>query len=363
MWTYILKRLLLMIPTLFGIVLVTFIVLQLVPGGPVERMMAQLRAGTRGRESGAASLALHADQRARTEIQQEQVEYFQKLYGFDKPVHVQFGTWLVRLFTFDFGESYYRHKKVVDLVLEKLPVSVSLGAWSFVLTYLTCIPLGIRKAVQHGSRFDAITSMLILFGYSIPGFVLGIFLIVLFGGGSFWTVFPLRGLTSDGFADFPWWQKVLDYLWHLVLPLTCEVIGSFAVLTLLTKNSFLDEIHRQYVQTARARGLSPRRVLFKHVFRNAISRSFSASQAVFSRSFSPAACSSRRYFPSTVSAYCPTNPSSAAIIRWSWQRCFSSPCWLWWATYCPICLSFWPIRALALKARRGSHDLHSAHER
>ena len=270
MWTYILKRLLLMIPTLLGIVLVTFIVLQLVPGGPVERMIAQLRAGTRGRESGAASLTLHADQRTRTEIQQEQVEYFHKLYGFDKPVYVQFGTWLVRLFTFDFGESYYRHQKVVDLVLEKLPVSISLGAWSFLLTYLTCIPLGIRKAVQHGSRFDAITSMLILFGYSIPGFVLGIFLIVLFGGGSFWSVFPLRGLTSDGFANFPWWHKVLDYLWHLVLPLTCEVIGSFAVLTLLTKNSFLDEIHRQYVQTARARGLSPRRVLFKHVFRNAI---------------------------------------------------------------------------------------------
>jgi microcin C transport system permease protein len=269
MWTYILKRLLLMIPTLFGIVLVTFIVLQLVPGGPVERMIAQLRASARGRESGAA-LALHTDQQTRTAIQQEQVEYFQKLYGFDKPVYVQFGTWLVRLFTFDFGESYYRHKKVVDLVLEKLPVSISLGAWSFLLTYLTCIPLGIRKAVQHGSRFDAITSMLILVGYSIPGFVLGIFLIVLFGGGSFWSVFPLRGLTSDGFAAFPWWHKVLDYLWHLVLPLTCEVLGSFAVLTLLTKNSFLDEIHRQYVQTARARGLSPRRVLFKHVFRNAI---------------------------------------------------------------------------------------------
>jgi len=269
MWTYILKRLLLMIPTLFGIVLVTFIVLQLVPGGPVERMIAHLRASTRGRESGAA-LALHTDQRTRTEIQQEQVEYFQKLYGFDKPVYVQFGTWLVRLFTFDFGESYYRHKKVVDLVLEKLPVSISLGAWSFVLTYLTCIPLGIRKAVQHGSRFDAVTSMLILVGYSIPGFVLGIFLIVLFGGGSFWSVFPLRGLTSDGFAAFSWWHKGLDYLWHLVLPLTCEVIGSFAVLTLLTKNSFLDEIHRQYVQTARARGLSLRRVLFKHVFRNAI---------------------------------------------------------------------------------------------
>jgi microcin C transport system permease protein len=176
----------------------------------------------------------------------------------------------VRLFTFDFGESYYRHQKVVDLVLEKLPVSISLGAWSFVLTYLTCIPLGIRKAVRHGSRFDAISSMLILVGYSIPGFVLGIFLIVLFGGGSFWSVFPLRGLTSDGFSELLWWQKVGDYLWHLVLPLTCEVIGGFAVLTLLTKNAFLEEIHRQYVQTARARGLSQRRVLFKHVFRNAI---------------------------------------------------------------------------------------------
>ena len=186
MWVYIFKRLLLMIPTLFGIVLITFVVLQLVPGGPVERMIAQLRASTRSGEGGAASRAVHVDQRARAEIKQEQIEYFQKLYGFDKPMYVQFGTWLVRLFTFDFGESYYRHKKVVALVLEKLPVSISLGAWSFVLTYLTCIPLGIRKAVQHGSRFDAVTSMLILVGYSIPGFVLGIFLIVLFGGGSFW---------------------------------------------------------------------------------------------------------------------------------------------------------------------------------
>lgn len=270
MWTYILKRLLLMIPTLFGIVLITFVVLQLVPGGPVERMIAQLRASTRSGEGGAPSPGVHGGQRLRAAIKQEQIEYFQKLYGFDKPVYVQFGTWLVRLFTFDFGESYYRHKKVIDLVMEKFPVSISLGAWSFLLTYLTCIPLGIHKAVRHGSRFDAITSMLILVGYSIPGFVLGIFLIVLFGGGSFWSVFPLRGLTSDGFAELFWWQKILDYLWHLVLPLTCEVIGGFAVLTLLTKNAFLEEIHRQYVQTARARGLSQRRVLFKHVFRNAI---------------------------------------------------------------------------------------------
>ncbi|MBM3222265.1 MAG: ABC transporter permease subunit [Candidatus Tectomicrobia bacterium] len=270
MWAYILKRLLLMIPTLCGIVLVTFIVLQLVPGGPVERMIAQLRTGTRAGEGGAAGFAVQGDQRQRTAIQQEQIEYFQKLYGFDQPLHVQLGTWMIRLFTFDFGESYYRHTQVVDLVIDKLPVSISLGAWSFLITYLACIPLGIRKAVRHGSRFDALTSMLILVGYSIPGFVLGIFLIVLFGGGSFWSVFPLRGLTSDGFAELTWWRQILDYLWHLVLPLTCEVIGSFAVLTLLTKNSFLDEIHRQYVQTARAKGLSPRRVLFKHVFRNAI---------------------------------------------------------------------------------------------
>ncbi|MGE3539864.1 MAG: ABC transporter permease subunit [Candidatus Tectimicrobiota bacterium] len=269
MWPYILKRLLLMIPTLLGIVLISFLVLQLVPGGPVERMIAQLRSQRSG-ESGAGHLGTQADVRSRTEVKQEQREYFQRLYGFDKPVYVQFLNWLVRLFTFDFGESYYRQARVVDLVIEKLPVSVSLGAWSFLLTYLGCIPLGIRKAVRDGSRFDALTSVCILIGYSIPGFVLGIFLLVLFGGGSFWSIFPLRGLTSDGFADLPWWQQILDYLWHLVLPLSCEVIGSFAVLTLLTKNSFLEQLHRQYVLTARARGLSARRVLFKHVFRNAM---------------------------------------------------------------------------------------------
>ena len=269
MWLYILKRMLLMVPTLLGIVLVSFLVLQLVPGGPVERMLAQLRTQRSG-ESGAGNLSARTDPRSRTAIQQEQRAYLQRLYGFDKPIPVQFLNWLVRLFTFDFGESYYRHTKVVDLVMDKLPVSISLGAWSFLFTYLGCIPLGIQKAVRHGSRFDALTSLCILVGYSIPGFVLGIFLIVLFGGGSFWSVFPLRGLTSDGFAEFPWWQQGLDYLWHLVLPLTCEVIGSFAVLTLLTKNSFLEQIHQQYVQTARAKGLSARRVLFKHVFRNAI---------------------------------------------------------------------------------------------
>jgi microcin C transport system permease protein len=270
MWPYILKRVLLMIPTLFGIILVTFVVLQMVPGGPVERMIAQFRASSRGGESGAAAMVGAGPQSGRVALEREQVDYLRRLYGFDKPIHVQFLTWIVRLCTFDFGESYYRHTSVMDLIIEKLPVSVSLGGWSFFLVYLTCIPLGIRKAVRHGSRFDATTSVLILVGYSIPGFVLGIFLIVLFGGGSFWALFPLRGLTSDGFAQFTLWGKILDYLWHLALPLTCYVIGSFSVLTLLTKNSFLDEINRQYVQVARAKGLSERVVLWKHVFRNAM---------------------------------------------------------------------------------------------
>ena len=272
MWSYILKRLLLVFPTLLGIVLITFLVLQLVPGGPVERMIAQSRAFERAGESGMASGGGAGAGLARQQstLEKEQLDYLNQLYGFDQPVYVQFGNWLVRLFSFDFGESYYRHKKVVDLVLEKLPVSISLGGWSFVLTYLTCIPLGILKAVRFGSRFDSVTSVLILVGYSIPGFVLGIFLIVLFGGGSFWSLFPLRGLTSDGFEQLSLMGKVTDYLWHLTLPLLCYVIGSFSVLTLLTKNSFLDEINRQYVYTARAKGLSEKKVLFKHVFRNAV---------------------------------------------------------------------------------------------
>ncbi|MCZ6645075.1 MAG: ABC transporter permease subunit [SAR324 cluster bacterium] len=272
MWPYIIKRLLLMLPTLFGIILITFAVLQMVPGGPVERMISQLRASERAGESGAAAGgAVGAGLlRQQSSLDQEQLDYLNKLYGFDKPVLERFVGWLKRLFTFDFGESYYHHKKVVDLVLEKLPVSMTLGGWSFLLTYLTCIPLGVLKAVRAGSRFDVFSSVAILIGYSIPGFVLGVFLIVLFGGGSFWSVFPLRGLTSDNFEQLSALGKMADYLWHLVLPLICYVIGSFAVLTLLTKNSFLDEINKQYVYTARAKGLSEKKVLFKHVFRNAV---------------------------------------------------------------------------------------------
>ncbi|MCH9045947.1 MAG: ABC transporter permease subunit, partial [SAR324 cluster bacterium] len=270
MWPYIIKRLLLMLPTLLGIVLITFLVLQILPGGPVEQMMSRLRAPTAPGESGAAGGFAQRDRPFARQLEAEQVEYLKRLYGFDKPLPVQFWIWLKKLFTFNFGESYYHHRTVVELVMEKLPVSISLGGWTFLLTYLACIPLGIRKAVLHGTRFDSVTSVLIFVGYSIPGFVLGIFLIVLLGGGSFWDIFPLRGLTSDNFAQLSALDRVMDYLWHLVLPLTCYVIGSFSVLTLLTKNSFLDEINRQYVYTARAKGLSENVVLWKHVMRNAM---------------------------------------------------------------------------------------------
>jgi microcin C transport system permease protein len=270
MWPYIVKRLLLMLPTLVGIVLVTFMVLQFVPGGPVQQMISQFRAHRAPGEGGAGGGAVPGERAFSRQLEAEQVAFLNRLYGFDKPIPVQFWNWLRRLFTFDFGESYYHHRTVVGLVAEKLPVSISLGGWSFLLTYLTCIPLGIRKAVRDGSRFDSVTSVIILVGYSIPGFVLGIFLIVLFGGGSFWHLFPLRGLTSDNWAELTTLGRLTDYLWHLVLPLSCYVIGSFSVLTLITKNSFLDEINRQYVYTARAKGLPESKVLWKHVFRNAV---------------------------------------------------------------------------------------------
>ena len=259
-----------MLPTLFGIILITFVVLQMVPGGPVERMIAQFRAHERGAEGGAVSAVGGTERLRRAELEQEQVAYLKRLYGFDEPVHVQFLTWVVRLFTFDFGESYYHHKKVVDLVAEKLPVSISLGFWSFFLVYLTCIPLGIRKAVKDGSTFDVWTSGVIIIGYAVPSFLFGILLIVLFAGGSFFDWFPLRGLVSDNFSELSWWEKIIDYFWHLTLPLIAMSLSAFATTTLLTKNSFIDEIKKQYVTTARAKGLNERQVLYGHVFRNAM---------------------------------------------------------------------------------------------
>jgi microcin C transport system permease protein len=265
---YILKRIFLMIPTLVGVMLITFIVTQFVPGGPVEKMMAEIEGrGMSGEAAAGSSGGLYQGDRG---LDAERLEQLKKLYGFDRPPFERFVSMMGNYLVFDFGNSYYHHKSVVELVISKLPVSMSLGLWTFLIVYFTCIPLGISKAIQDGSRFDVLSSTVILVGYAIPGFVLGIVLIVLFGGGSFWNIFPLRGLVSDNWSDMTLVSKVLDYLWHMVLPVMASTVGSLAVMTLLTKNSFLEEIRKQYVLTARAKGLSENQVLYKHVFRNAI---------------------------------------------------------------------------------------------
>lgn len=267
MLIYVIKRILLMIPTLIGVMLVTFTVAQFVPGGPVEKLVAELEGvgSARGEIFSTGSLY-----RGNSGLSSERVEQLKALYGFDEPPVTRFFSMMRRYLVFDFGVSYYSHQKVVDLVVSKLPVSMSLGLWGFLIVYGVCVPLGIKKAVADGSRFDIISSTIILIGYAIPGFVLGILLIVLFGGGSFWSVFPLRGIVSDDWSELSVIMKVLDYLWHMVLPITSTAVGSLAVMTMLTKNSFLEEIGKQYVLTARAKGLSEGKVLYKHVFRNAI---------------------------------------------------------------------------------------------
>ena len=268
MLAYILKRLALMIPTLFGVMLITFAVTQFVPGGPVEQLIHQLKKGqgTGGEASGGATQLYRGDRG----LDKERIEKLKALYGFDKPAHERFVAMMKSYVRFDLGESYFHHKSVTQLVVSKLPVSISLGVWTFFIVYLTCIPLGIAKAVRDGTAFDVVSSTVILVGYAIPGFVLGITLLVLFGGGSFWDVFPLRGLVSDNWQQLDWFHKMTDYLWHMTLPIIASVVGSFAVMTMLTKNSFLEEIRKQYVLTARAKGLSENTVLYKHVFRNAM---------------------------------------------------------------------------------------------
>ena len=256
-----------MIPTLFGVMLITFAVTQFVPGGPVEQLVSQLEGKTGHGEASAGTSGLY---RGAHGLDPEQIAEINALYGFDKPVHERFISMMKNYLTFEFGESYFHNKSVIELIISKLPVSISLGMWTFFIVYLTCIPLGIAKAVRDGTTFDVVTSTLILIGYSIPGFVLGIALIVLFGGGSFFDIFPLRGIVSDHWDTLPWYDKILDYLWHMVLPITASVIGSFAVMTMLTKNSFIEEIRKQYVLTARAKGVTENRVLYGHVFRNAI---------------------------------------------------------------------------------------------
>ncbi|MEJ2767433.1 microcin C ABC transporter permease YejB [Mycetohabitans sp. B46] len=263
MWSYILKRLLLMIPTLFGVLTLTFVVIQVVPGGPVEQTVRELR---KGQEQGGTPFGM----RAHAGVDAQQIAQLKKLYGFDKPPLERYALMLSRYARFDLGDSYFRHQSVWSLVVSKLPVSISIGLWTFLLTYLISVPLGIAKAVRNGSRFDVWTSIVVLVGYAIPGFVLGVLLLVLFGGGTFLQLFPLRGLTSDNWSQLSMLGKIADYLWHIALPVTASVVGSFAVVTMLTKNAFLDQIRRQYVLTARAKGLPERRVLFTHVLRNAM---------------------------------------------------------------------------------------------
>jgi len=262
MLSYILKRIALMLPTLLGALTVTFLVIQFVPGGPVEQVLAEARS----REGGDGG----SGYRARGDSDAKQIEALKKLYGFDKPVHVRYFEMLKNFATFDLGRSFMQNKTVWQLIQEKLPVSISLGLWTFLVSYLISVPLGIVKAVREGSSFDVVTTLAVLMGYAIPGFVLGVFLIVLFAGGTFWDVFPLRGLTSDNWAKLAWPARITDYFWHLALPLTCLVIGSFATMTFLTKNTFIEEMRKQYVLVARAKGLSQQRVLWKHIFRNAL---------------------------------------------------------------------------------------------
>src|ERR1700729_2302588 len=286
MGAYIARRILLMVPTLLGILFVSFVVVQFAPGGPVERVIAQLNGADTGGTSrvsggggdfsprgqpgnfaggGASSKYLGAEG-----LDPDFIKSLEKQFGFDKPAPERFALMVWNFSRFDFGKSYFRDTTVLQLIKEKLPVSMSLGIWMTLLTYLISIPLGIRKAVQDGSKFDTWTSAVISVGFAIPGLRFAILLIILFAGGSFFNIFPLRGLTSDGWAQFPWYWKILDYFWHITLPLISMALGAFATMTLLTKNSFLDEIRKQYVMTARAKGCSERQVLYNHIFRNAM---------------------------------------------------------------------------------------------
>ncbi|MEY4417366.1 MAG: hypothetical protein RIQ53_4659 [Pseudomonadota bacterium] len=261
MLAYLLKRVLLMVPTLLGALTLTFVVIQFVPGGPVEQALAEARASRSADGEG---------YRAARDIDAKQVEELKRLYGFDKPVGQRYLDMLVQFARFDLGQSFMHHQDVWTLIKSKLPVSMSLGLWTFVLSYLISVPLGMAKARREGTRFDTATTLLVLVGYAIPGFVLGVLLIVLFAGGTFLDWFPLRGLVSDDWASLSWPARITDYLWHLTLPLTCMVIGSFAVTTLLTRNTFVEELRKQYVMVARAKGLSPGQVLRRHVLRNAL---------------------------------------------------------------------------------------------
>lgn len=274
MTSYILRRLLLIVPTLLGIMAVNFVVIQAAPGGPVEQMIAKVRGldvSATARVSGQVTKTMgSSDKRGRQGLDPEFLERINKLYGFDKPVGERFVMMMKNYATFDFGDSYFRDRAVVDLVLDKMPVSISLGIWTTLLVYLIAIPLGIAKAVRDGSRFDVATSSVVIIGNAVPSFLFAILLIVLFAGGRYFDWFPLRGIVSENWSELSTWAQIKDYLWHLVLPIGSMVIGGFAGLAMLTKNSFLEEINKQYVMTARAKGLTENRIMYGHVFRNAM---------------------------------------------------------------------------------------------
>ena len=287
MTAYLLRRLLFMVPTLLGILLVNFVIVQAAPGGPVERVIAELRghsmdatdrfsgggAGeTMGsnRPSTAVANGTMSKYRGAQGLDPALIKELEHQYGFDKPAYERFLLMLKNYLSFNFGSSFYRDRTVISLVRDKMPVSISLGLWTTLLTYLISIPLGIAKAVRDGSRFDIWTSSIIIVGYAIPAFLFAVLLVVLFAGGSFWSIFPLRGLVSDNWLELSWGMRILDYLHHITLPVFALVVGGFAGLTMLTKNSFLEEINKQYVTTARAKGLTEQRVLYGHIFRNAM---------------------------------------------------------------------------------------------
>ncbi len=283
MFSYILRRLLLIIPTLLGILTINFFIIQAAPGGPVEQMIARLESTGESatvrvagsdkaelKQSTLRSSGSDSSYRGAQGLDPELVAEIEKLYGFDQPLYKRYFKLVADYICFDFGESFYRDKRVVDLLIEKLPVSISLGFWSTLIIYLVSIPLGVAKAVRHGSRFDIWSSTLVIVGNAIPVFLFAVILVVLFAGGTYFDWFPLRGLTSNNFAELSVSGKIIDYFHHLALPVTAMVIGGFATLTMLTKNSFLDEIGKQYVITARAKGLSRNQVLYGHVFRNAM---------------------------------------------------------------------------------------------
>ena len=282
MAAYIARRLLLMIPTLLGIMVLNFLIVNAAPGGPIEQLIAQLQgtavsatariSGGSGEISGGSAAGHGGTSRYRGAqgLDPQLIKDLEREFGFDKPAYERFLLMMQRYLRFDFGDSFFRSRSVMQLVMDRLPVSISLGLWTTLLVYLISIPLGVAKAVRDGSRFDVWTSSVVIIGNAIPSFLFAILLIVLFAGGSYWQWFPLRGLVSDNWAQLDWWHKITDYFWHLTLPILSLVIGSFAGLTLLTKNSFLDQINQQYVLTARAKGLTERRVLYRHVFRNAM---------------------------------------------------------------------------------------------